>query len=42
MLEDLEPVQDTAFDDSGTRATFFFECQVDGNELECGLYEPGA
>lgn len=24
MLEDLEPVQDTAFDDSGTRATFFF------------------
>lgn len=20
---------------------FFFECQVHGNELECGLYAPG-
>jgi hypothetical protein len=42
-LGDLEPVQDTAFDDSSTRSFFFFffDCQVDGNELECGSYEPG-
>lgn len=41
MLEDLELVQDTAFDDSGTLSLFSFCVSSGWKRAGTGLYEPG-